>query len=49
LSDTKDILSLKGLRNMIAHDYFGVDAEEIGDIIQLHIPTLISSIRINFP
>ncbi len=40
-----DWKSIKGLRNMIAHDYFGVDAEEIWGIIQLHIPTLIKSIR----
>jgi hypothetical protein len=40
LSDTKDILSLKGnkgLRNIIEHDYFGVDAEEIWGIIQTEI------------
>ena len=36
--------SIKGLRNIIAHDYFGVDAEEIWSIIKLHIPALIESI-----
>jgi uncharacterized protein with HEPN domain len=40
-----DWKNIKGLRNMIAHDYFGVDAEEIWGIIQLNIPTLIKSIR----
>jgi len=31
---------IKGLRNIVAHDYFGVDAEEIWQIIQNKIPTL---------
>lgn len=36
---------IKGLRNIIAHDYFGVDAEELWGIIQAHIPGVIESIR----
>ena len=31
---------IRGLRNIVAHDYFGVDAEEIWEIIQNHIPEL---------
>ncbi len=31
---------IKGLRNIVAHDYFGVDAEEIWQIIQNKIPGL---------
>jgi uncharacterized protein with HEPN domain len=27
-------------RNIIAHDYFGIDAEEVWQIIQSHIPEL---------
>jgi len=28
---------IKGLRNIVAHDYFGVDAEEIWEIINNNI------------
>jgi uncharacterized protein with HEPN domain len=31
---------IRGLRNVIAHDYFGVDAEEIWQIIKHDIPHL---------
>ena len=31
---------IKGFRNIIAHNYFGVDAEEVWDIIKNHLPTL---------
>lgn len=31
---------IKGLRNIVAHDYFGVDAEEIWQIILNKIPDL---------
>lgn len=36
---------IKGFRNIIAHDYFGVDAEEVWQIIQNHIPVLIKDIE----
>lgn len=36
---------IRGLRNIVAHDYFGIDAEEIWQIIQKYIPTLISEIE----
>lgn len=36
---------IKGLRNIVAHDYFGVDAEEIWEIIKKHIPQLISNLE----
>lgn len=29
-----------GFRNLVAHNYFGVDPEELFDIINNHLPTL---------
>ncbi|MCX7726312.1 MAG: DUF86 domain-containing protein [Chitinispirillaceae bacterium] len=40
-----DWRGIKGLRNLIAHNYLGVDAEEIWSIIKLHLPPLIVSIK----
>jgi len=31
---------IKGLRNIAAHDYFGIDAEEVWQIIQNYLPAL---------
>ncbi len=31
---------IKGFRNLIAHDYFGIDAEEVWQIITTHIKRL---------
>lgn len=31
---------IRGFRNLIAHDYFGIDVEEVWDIIQNKIPRL---------
>jgi uncharacterized protein with HEPN domain len=31
---------IKGFRNIVAHDYFGIDAEEIWQIIKNKIPNL---------
>ena len=31
---------IKNFRNLIAHNYFGIDAEEVWDIIKNHLPTL---------
>lgn len=36
---------IKGFRHIIAHDYFGVDAEEVWEIIQHHMPKLIEDIN----
>jgi len=31
---------IKGFRNIVAHNYFGIDAEEVWDIIKTHFPKL---------
>lgn len=31
---------IKGFRNIVAHDYFGIDAEEVWQIIHNHLPDL---------
>lgn len=31
---------IKGFRNIVAHDYFGVDAEEVWQLIKNNIPIL---------
>jgi len=31
---------IKALRNIIAHDYFGIDYDEIWSVINLHLPLL---------
>lgn len=36
---------IRGLRNIVAHDYFGIDAEEIWEIIQKNIPVLIRDLK----
>lgn len=36
---------IKGLRNIIAHDYFGIDAEEIWQIILNDIPLLLKDVK----
>ncbi len=37
---------IKGFRNIVAHDYFGVDAEEVWQIIKMEIPMLEKEISI---
>jgi len=31
---------IKGFRNMVAHDYLGVDADEVWQIVQVDLPSL---------
>jgi len=35
-----DWYRIRGLRNIVAHDYFGIDAEELWQIIKTHLPKL---------
>lgn len=35
---------IKDFRNLIAHDYFGIDAEEVWQIIKKHLPKLITDL-----
>ncbi len=36
---------IKRFRNFVVHDYFGVDAEEVWEIIQSHLPELEENIQ----
>jgi len=38
-------IKIKGLRNLVAHDYFGVDAEEVWQIVKRNLPELEKEIR----
>ena len=38
-------IKIKGFRNIVAHDYFGIDAEEVWQIIRNKIPDLKSALR----
>jgi uncharacterized protein with HEPN domain len=38
--DQLDWLRIKGFRNILAHNYFGVDAEEVWQIIHGNLPKL---------
>ncbi len=37
-------IKIKGFRNLVAHDYFGIDAEEVWQILKNKIPKLRSNI-----
>jgi uncharacterized protein with HEPN domain len=39
-------IKIKGFRNIVAHDYFGIDAEEVWQIIKNKIPNLKTEIQI---
>ncbi|MCX6328421.1 MAG: DUF86 domain-containing protein [Bacteroidia bacterium] len=36
---------IKGFRNIVAHDYFGIDAEEVWQIVKNKIPSLKSDLK----
>ncbi len=39
-------IKIKGFRNIVAHDYFGIDTEEVWQIIKPKIPALKSDIKL---
>jgi uncharacterized protein with HEPN domain len=39
-NDHIEWIRIKGFRNIVAHDYFGIDAEEVWQIIKNKIPSL---------
>ena len=43
--DKVEWVKIKGFRNIVAHDYFGIDAEEVWQIIINKIPDLKSEIQ----
>jgi len=40
---------IAGFREIVSHNYFGIDADEIWDIIQNHLPPLIEKLRAILP
>jgi uncharacterized protein with HEPN domain len=44
--DNIEWVKIKGFRNIVAHDYFGIDAEEVWQIIKSKIPNLKTEIQI---
>jgi uncharacterized protein with HEPN domain len=38
--DIIEWVKIKGFRNIVAHDYFGIDAEEVWQIIKNKIPSI---------
>ena len=40
-----DWINIKGFRNLVAHDYFGIDAEEVWQITKDKIPKLKGDIQ----
>ncbi|MDY6931184.1 MAG: HepT-like ribonuclease domain-containing protein [Halobacteriota archaeon] len=40
-----DWIKIKGFRNLVAHDYFGIDAEEVWQIATTHLPQLKTNLK----
>jgi uncharacterized protein with HEPN domain len=40
-----DWFKIRGFRNIVAHNYLGIDAEEVWQIIKIHIPKLKTDIK----
>ena len=42
-----DWTNIIGFRNIIAHEYFGVDADEVWEIVNEHLPILLIELESN--
>jgi uncharacterized protein with HEPN domain len=40
-----DWFKIRGFRNIVAHNYFGIDAEEVWQIIQNLLPKLLNDLK----
>lgn len=36
---------IRGFRNILVHQYFGVDTDTVRDVIQTHLPALAAGLR----
>lgn len=36
---------IRGFRNILVHQYFGVDVDTVRDVIQSHLPALAAALR----
>ncbi|MCQ9368202.1 DUF86 domain-containing protein [Brevibacterium sp. 50QC2O2] len=36
---------IRGFRNILVHQYFGVDVDVVRDVVELHLPLLIIALR----
>lgn len=40
-------LQIRGFRNILVHQYFGVDPEVVRDVVEAHLPPLAHALRIH--
>ena len=38
---------IRGFRNILVHQYFGVDFEVVRDVVETHLPVLADSLRVH--
>ncbi|MFV0535178.1 MAG: DUF86 domain-containing protein [Cumulibacter sp.] len=36
---------IRGFRNILVHQYFGVDADVVRDVVEIHLPPLADALR----
>ncbi|MGZ9829315.1 HepT-like ribonuclease domain-containing protein [Tsukamurella ocularis] len=37
---------MRGLRNILVHQYFGVDGDIVRDVVTAHLPLLVEALRV---